>query len=111
MIVILAGAFLVGLVSILFLRATTARGGVWAVLLWLALTVAAALLVGILEPNTYADSGGGMEPIFTNRVWYEVLVFVISALCLLGIGVGAGVSAVVAARARRRVDRSGGETC
>ena len=36
-IVILVGAFLVGIVSILFLRATTERGGAWAVLLWMRL--------------------------------------------------------------------------
>lgn len=96
-IVILVGPFLVGLVSILFLRATTERGGAWAVFAWLSLTVFAAALVGIVEPNTYAESADGAEPIFTNLVGAELLVVIVSALCLAGIGVGAAVSAAAAA--------------
>ena len=100
-IMILVGPFLVGLVSVLFLRATTERGGAWALLAWLALTVSAALLIGIAEPNTYADSADGAEPIFTNLVGAELLLFIVSSLCLAGIGVGAAVSAVDRARRHR----------
>ena len=61
----------------------------------------AALLVGIVEPNTYAESADGAEPIFTSLVGAELLVFVISVLCLVGIGVGAAISAVSATLGRR----------
>ncbi len=95
----LAAPLFAGLSLTLLLRASTPRGGSWAALVGIGLAACAAVVVGFSFPNTFSEDGG--EPFFTERVGAELTVVFILVLWLIGVGVGAAISAVNAALGRR----------